>query len=150
MRIAHTIPHHLGKMGGLQIYLHNIAKEQVKNWHEVFMLTHPYLGKLSDYPYKIIKIKQLGGISDNSKIILSVGRFHSKKNYSIIPEVMKYLIENNCGVHWMVISSHSGTTFDQAVNSQVMDRIILKDELKSWNGYDLSVKVPLDELTGAL
>ena len=63
MRIAHTIPHHLGKMGGLQIFVHNIAKQQVKNGHEVFVLTHSYPGKLSDYPYKIIKIKQPRGVS---------------------------------------------------------------------------------------
>ena len=63
MKIAHIIPHHLGQMGGLQIFVHNIAKQQVKDGHDVFVFTHSYPGKLSDYPYKIIKIKQLKGIS---------------------------------------------------------------------------------------
>ena len=59
MRIAHIIPQHLVQMGGLQIFVHNIAKQQVKNGHEVFVLTHSYPGKSSDYPYKIIKINQI-------------------------------------------------------------------------------------------
>ena len=55
MKIAHIIPRHLGLMGGLQIFVHNIAKEQVKNGHDVYVLTHSYPGKSSDYPYRIIK-----------------------------------------------------------------------------------------------
>jgi glycosyltransferase involved in cell wall biosynthesis len=283
MRIAHIIPQHLVQMGGLQIFVHNIAKQQVKNGHEVFVLTHSYPGKSSDYPYKIIKIKQLKGISylfyfyklvaeiylfllqkkykfdiwqvnggypygamlvdffqknnipsvlrcsgddiqisyeydygvrrnpsinklveknyykfnkavaitntvaneykkiniplqkievipngvdfdrisknkpkfdirekhgipDNSKIILTVGRHHPKKNYSIIPEIIKYLIENNCDVYWIVIGSNSNTTFGQGVDKYIMDRIILIDELKDGGG--LSVEVPSNELIG--
>ena len=285
MRIAHIIPHHLRLMGGLQIFLHNIAKEQVKNGHEVFVLTHSFPGKSSDYPYKIIKIMQPRGfyyfsffhkfiaeiylyflqkkykfdiwqvnggypygvilvdffqknnipsvlrcsgddiqisheynygvrrdhkinklvkknyykfsklvaitntvaneykkinipsnkielipngvdfnrisknkpkfdirekhhISDNSKIILSVGRHHPKKNYSIIPKILKYLIENNCDVFWIVIGSKSSTTFGQGIDKHVMDRIILIDEIKGQQGDNLSLEVPSDQLIG--
>ena len=63
MKIAHIIPFHLEQMGGLQIFVHNIAKQQVINGHEVFVLTHSYPGRASDYPYKIIKIKQPKGLS---------------------------------------------------------------------------------------
>lgn len=284
MKIAHIIPHHLGQMGGLQIFVHNIAKQQVKDGHDVFVFTHSYPGKLSDYPYKIIKIKQLKGISylfyfyklvaerylyflqrkfkfdiwqvnggypygvmlgdffqknnipsvlrcsgddiqinydynygvrrdpkinkliennyckfsksiaitetvaneykkiniptnkielipngvdfdriskkktkfdirekhnisDNSKIILSVGRHHPKKNYSIIPDIIKYLLENNCDVYWIVIGSKSRTTFGQEIDKHVMDRLILIDELKGEQGDDLNLEVPSDALT---
>ena len=285
MKIVHIIPFHLKLMGGLQIFVHNIAKQQVRDGHEVFVLTHSYPGRASDYPYKIIKIKQPKGvsylfyfyklvagiyllllqkkykfdiwqvnggypygamlvdffqknnipsvlrcsgddiqisyeynygvrrdpninklveknyykfskavaitntvaneykkiniplhnievipngvdfdrisknkpkfdirekhdISDNSKIILTVGRHHPKKNYSIIPEIIKYLIENNCDVYWIVIGSNSGTTFGQGVDRHVMDRIILIDELKGGDVDDLSLEVPSNELIG--
>jgi glycosyltransferase involved in cell wall biosynthesis len=283
MKIAHIIPHHLGLMGGLQIFVHNIAKQQVKNGHEVYVLTHSYPGKSSDYPYKIIKIKQPKGISylfyfykllaeiylmilqkkykfdiwqvnggypygailadflkknnipsvlrcsgddiqisykynygvrrnpsinklveknyykfskvvaitdtvaneykelnipphkievipngvdfdrisnnipefdirkrhsisDNSKIILSVGRHHPKKNYFIIPEVIRYLLENNCDVYWIVIGKNPNTTFGPGFDKHIMDRIILIDEINYTES--LSIEVPSNELIG--
>ena len=93
-------------------------------------------------------IRKRHSIDVDSKIILTVGRHHPKKNYSIIPNIMKYLIENNCDVHWIVIGNHNGTTFGRGVDKQVMDRIILIDELKRGNGDYQSEEIPSNELIG--
>lgn len=283
MKIAHIIPFHLEQMGGLQIFVHNIAKQQVINGHEVFVLTHSYPGRASDYPYKIIKIKQPKGLSylfylykllagiylillqkkykfdiwqvnggypygvllvdffqkknipsvlrcsgddiqisyeynygarrdpninnlvennyykftkavaitatvaneykkiniplhkielipngvdfdrisrnkpkfdirnkhgipDSSKIILTVGRHHPKKNYSVIPEIIRQLLENNYDIYWVVIGNKSDSTLGKGVDRHIMERIILIDELK--DGADLISEVPSNELIG--
>lgn len=283
MKIAHIIPFHLEQMGGLQIFVHNIAKQQVINGHEVFVLTHSYPGRASDYPYKIIKIKQPKGITylfyfykflagiylnllqkkykfdiwqvnggypygvmlvdfflknkipsvlrcsgddiqisyeynygvrrnpkinnwieknyykysktvaitntvaneykkikvpthkielipngvdfdrisknkpkfdirekhgipSNSKIILTVGRHHPKKNYSVIPKIIRYLIENKYDFYWVVIGNKSNSALGQGIDDYIMDRIILIDELK--DEADVISEVPSNELIG--
>ena len=281
MRIVHVISQHLMQMGGLQIFVHNIAIQQVKKGHEVYILTHACPKGLVDYPYSIIKAPRLRGIkyffdfykwlshkylsnlqkrykfdiwqvnggypygamfadffqknhipsvlrcsgddiqiSDKfdygvrrdkiineqvienyykfdkliaitqtvvdeykkidvatnkiklipngvdykrvssssilfdiykrhdipvlAKIILSVGRHHPKKNYSIIPEVMKYLSTNSCDVYWVIIGSGVKSVISNDLSEYIKDRIILVDELKVENNKN--IQVPSDEM----
>jgi len=281
MRIAHIMPQHLMQMGGLQVFVHNIAKQQVLDGHEVFVITNAYPGKSSDYPYELIKVKPIKGfsylyyfykifaelylssmqkkyqfdvwqinggypygvmladffckhnipsvlrcsgddiqisyehnygvrrnpqinklvernyykfdkvvaitntvvdeykgigipaykielisngvdvdrISTNAsvsdvrskhcipataKIILSVGRHHPKKNYNIIPEIIRDLIANNLDVYWIVLGNNSDSKLVQGLDRHISDRIILVDELSGSGGGIL--EAPADEL----
>jgi len=281
MKIAHVIPFHLQKMGGLQVFVHNLAKHQVKQGHDVWVLTHSYPGDVSDYPYKLIKIGKIKGgmrfffiykfiagiylywlqkihnfdvwqvnggypygvllpdffnrnkipsilrcsgddiqvsyehhygvrripkinrliqenyqkfstavaitnvvsdeyrnlnvplerieiipngvdiqrisnnnsmfdirerhqIGENSKIILSVGRHHPKKNYEIIPKILTSLIKENLDVYWIVIGDDTERILSQYSEQSLTDRVILIDELKQENNE--RIEVPSSQL----
>ena len=62
MRIVHVIPQHLMQMGGLQIFVHNVAKQHVKKGHKVYILTHAYPKDITDLPYSVIVAPRPRGI----------------------------------------------------------------------------------------
>jgi glycosyltransferase involved in cell wall biosynthesis len=281
MKIAHVIPIHLMKMGGLQIFVHNIAQHQVAQGHDVYVITNAYPKKLTDYSYSIIRVPALKGtrflykiykylthkyflklqnkhkfdvwqvnggypygtlladfflnnhipsvlrcsgddiqvsdeleygvrrneainrlveknyykftkviaitktveqeykklnihsnkielipngvdyerISDltitfdvrkrhnipsTAKIILSVGRHHPKKNYLIIPGIVKYLLENGTDVYWIVIGDGVKSISHEITGDDLNKHLILIDELSSDNNN--KIKFPNDEL----
>jgi glycosyltransferase involved in cell wall biosynthesis len=281
MKIAHVIPRHLMEMGGLQIFVHNICRNQVMKGHDVYVITQTYPQNIADCEYSIIKIPSLKGfrflygfykyllkyyvhqlqkkykfdvwqinggfpygtilvdyflqnkipsvlrcsgddiqvshelnygvrrnssvnklvqknypkfskviaitktvvqeyvklninidkielipngvdnkrfieftdsfdirnkynIPSKAKIVLSVGRNHQKKNYSIIPDIVKYLLKYELDVYWIVIGTDVKSISNEIHDIQVKNHIILIDELSVQN--KIKWEVPSDEL----
>jgi glycosyltransferase involved in cell wall biosynthesis len=281
MRIVHVIPQHLMKMGGLQIFVHNVAKQHVKKGHKVYILTHAYPKDITDFPYSVIVVPRPRGIKylfgfykwlsylylsnlqeryqfdiwqvnggypygamfadffvknnipsvlrcsgddiqiseefdygvrrdsfinsqvennyhkfrklvaitktvvgeykkidvpantielipngvdykrfynssilfdvrkrhnipESAQIILSVGRQHPKKNYSIIPEIIQYLLDKNSEAYWIVIGEGVTSIIEDSIAEEIKNKIILIDEINY--DHNKNVEVPTDEL----
>jgi glycosyltransferase involved in cell wall biosynthesis len=281
MRIVHVIPQHLMQMGGLQVFVHNVAKQHVKKGHKVYILTHAYPKDITNLPYSVIVAPRLRGIKylfgfykwlsyiylsnlqeryqfdiwqvnggypygamfadffvknnipsvlrcsgddiqiseefdygvrkgsfinsqvennyhkfrmlvaitktvvgeykkidvpankielipngvdykriykssilfdvrkrhnipESAQIILSVGRHHPKKNYSIIPEIIQYLLDKNSEAYWIVIGKGVKSIIGDSIAGKIKKKIILIEELSYEQNEN--VEVPSDEL----
>ena len=55
-------------MGGLQIFVHNIAQRQAEYGHEVSIITHASPKNINDHLYSIIKVARPRGVNSFYKI----------------------------------------------------------------------------------
>jgi len=92
----------------------------------------------------IFDIRRKHNIPHDAKIILSVGRQHPKKNYNIIPRIIKFLIDNNSNIYWIVIGDGVKSIIGDDIERNIKKHIILIDELNTNN--QSSVEIPTDEL----
>ncbi|MDP6683019.1 MAG: glycosyltransferase family 4 protein [Desulfobacterales bacterium] len=77
-----------------------------------------------------LDIRKRHHIPQDGKIILTVGRYHPKKGYSLIPKILKRLLEAGLNVYWIVI----GGGITRIDNTGLLDRdsfrMILLDEMR--------------------
>lgn len=88
-------------------------------------------------------IRKKHNIPFNAKVILTVGRNHPKKGYSLIPEILRRILGHGLDVYWVVIGKGSSLIERQKILNKDMDRLILIEEISfGCNKYD----IPSDEL----
>jgi len=82
-------------------------------------------------------------IPKHAKVILSVGRNHPKKGYSLIPNILKNVLDSGVEAYWIVIGTGSRRLTGKNILGDRVDRLILVDALSIESGkYD----IPSDEL----
>jgi len=77
----------------------------------------------------ILDIRKHHDIPNDGSVILTVGRYHPKKGYALIPKILNRLIEAELNVYWIVIGGGS-TQIDRAgMLGRDAFRLILLDEI---------------------
>lgn len=88
-------------------------------------------------------IRKKLGISTDSTLILTVGRNHPKKGYTLIPEILNILLDRGMDAYWIIIGRRSSEMKEEIKSRLLRDRIILVEEIEdTGSNYDL----PPDEL----
>jgi len=83
---------------------------------------------VNNYKEKIDKsiIRNKYKLDDNEHLILSVGRYHLKKGYQMIPKVSKLLLLNGLQFKWLIIGKGVGALESQIERNKI-NNIILED-----------------------
>lgn len=88
-------------------------------------------------------IRKKHGIPPDSTLILSVGRNHPKKGYTLIPDILNMVLNQGIDAYWIIIGRRSSEMKKDIKSRSLSDRIILIEEIESTgSSYDL----PPDEL----
>jgi len=77
------------------------------------------------------KIRNQLGINKNQTMILSVGRYHAKKGYEIIPETIKLLKSNGFNIKWVIVGKSVNLLKDKFKQSNTYNDVILLNEVGS-------------------
>lgn len=88
-------------------------------------------------------IRKKHNIPPSAKIIISVGRNHPKKGYSLIPDILRRILDYGFDVYWIVIGRGSLRIEGGEILNKDRNRLILIEEISfSGKKYD----IPSDEL----
>lgn len=88
-------------------------------------------------------IRKKLGISPDSTLILTVGRNHPKKGYTLIPDILNMVLNRGIDAYWIIIGRQSSEMKEEIKSRSLSDRIILVEEIENTgSSYDL----PPDEL----
>jgi len=88
-------------------------------------------------------IRRKHNIPHSAKIILTVGRNHPKKGYSLIPDILRRILDHGLDVYWIVIGRGTSRIGGREILNKDSNRLILIEEISfSGNKYD----IPSDEL----
>lgn len=79
--------------------------------------------------------RRLAGVGPDEKFILTVGRYHVKKGYELIPDAAEKLSQKGIKFKWLIVGSGTDVLKELVEKKDMSDRIILKEEVGF--GHDL-------------
>ena len=96
------------------------------------------------------KIRKKYNIPDNALFILSVGRNHPKKRYSIIPKLLNNLLSKDINAFWMIIGKDVSKIKKEEDLKEKVDNLILIEEIGCNNStlknHNQNYTIPSDDL----
>jgi glycosyltransferase involved in cell wall biosynthesis len=88
-------------------------------------------------------IREKHNIPSDSTIILSVGRNHPKKGYSLIPRILEIVLNKGVDAYWIIIGRGCSDIKNEDKFESLKNKIILIEEIVATNN---SYEIPPDNL----
>ncbi len=78
------------------------------------------------------RVRRQYGIADDEVLLLSIGRYHKKKGYELIPETAQRLIERGCKVRWLLVGNGVERIAHLACEKNLKKMLIFQQKVVSW------------------
>ena len=97
-------------------------------------------------------IREQLGISENTTLLITVGRYHIKKGHDLIPKIADFLRGKHVKFKWLLIGNGLDKLRNEIEYRDLSNYIILKDEIGIQNAFNKNgeAKIPDDELIDLL
>ncbi len=99
-------------------------------------------------PADTASIRQRWGIPADRPLVLTVGRNHRKKGFSIIPQVMSMARSLGASFYWLVVGKDTDELVPEIQRLGLGDSVGTVDEIDVVGGSDGRLEMPSDELIG--
>lgn len=114
----------------------------------------PNTVNVSRFNKKINKklVREQLGISENTTLFITVGRYHIKKGHDLIPEIADSLRKKHVNYRWLLIGNGLDKLRNEIECRELSDYIILKNEIGIQNAFNENgeVNIPDDGLIDLL
>jgi glycosyltransferase involved in cell wall biosynthesis len=114
----------------------------------------PNTVNVSRFNKKINKklVREQLGISENTTLFITVGRYHVKKGHDLIPEIADSLRKKHVNYRWLLIGNGLDKLRNEIEYRELSNYIILKNEIGIRNAFnkDGEVNIPDDDLIDLL
>ena len=84
------------------------------------------------------------GINKYQKFILSVGRYHKKKGYELLPDTISHLLKEGFDIKWVIVGKYVTQLKEKFKKKRLQDNIILIEEVGSISESLPDLKFPSD------
>ena len=97
-------------------------------------------------------IREHLGISENTTLFITVGRYHIKKGHDLLPEIVDYLRRKHVNFKWLLIGNGLEKLRNEIEDRELSNYIILKDEIGIQDAFNKNgeAKIPNDDLIDLL
>ena len=86
------------------------------------------------------------GIKKNQVFILSVGRYHKKKGYELLPEALSYLLKEGFDIKWVIVGKNVKKLKEKFKERGLIDNIVLIEEVGSISETLSDLKFPSEHI----